>query len=37
MDEAYGSGWIRLIDEDKIEGMINFHHGDKSLFQATKE
>lgn len=37
MDEANGSGWIRLINEDKIEGMINFHHGDKSLFQATKE
>ena len=36
MDEVNGSGWIQLINEDKIEGMINFHHGDQSLFQARR-
>jgi hypothetical protein len=36
MDEASGSGWIQLISEGEIEGLINFHHGDKSLFQAKK-
>jgi hypothetical protein len=36
MDEAMGSGWIKLISEDEIEGMINFHQGDHSGFKAKK-
>jgi len=36
MDEANGSGWLRLISSDEVEGMINLHFGDQSLFKAKK-
>ncbi|WP_088242409.1 hypothetical protein [Calothrix rhizosoleniae] len=36
MDEANGSGWLQLISENEISGMINFHLGDCSTFQARK-
>jgi hypothetical protein len=34
-DEASGSGWMRLKDEDTLEGKIKIHGGDSSLFLAT--
>jgi len=36
MDEVFGSGWIKLINEHEIEGLINFHQGDRSGFKAKK-
>ena len=36
MDEANGSGWMRLITEDEVEGLINLHLGDRSLFKARR-
>jgi hypothetical protein len=36
MDEANGSGWIRLVSTDEIEGLINFHLGDRSMFKAKR-
>ena len=36
MDEANGSGWLRLVSMDEIEGLINFHLGDRSLFKAKR-
>jgi hypothetical protein len=36
MDEASGSGWIKLINDHEIEGMINFYQGDRSGFKAKK-
>lgn len=36
MDEASGSGWIQLINEDEIEGLIKLHNGDRSGFKAKK-
>ena len=36
MDEANGSGWLRLISSDEVEGMIKLHLGDRSLFKAQK-
>jgi hypothetical protein len=35
-DEVSGSGWIKLKDKTTIEGKINFHHGDSSLFSAKR-
>jgi hypothetical protein len=32
MDPASGSGWLRLIDQNRGEGKIKFHLGDSSLF-----
>ena len=36
MDEANGSGWLRLVSTDEIEGLINFHLGDRSMFKAKR-
>ena len=36
MDDANGSGWLRLIGSDEVEGTIAFHRGDRSLFKAKK-
>ena len=35
-DEASGSGWIELKDENTLEGKIKFHHGDNSKFEARR-
>jgi hypothetical protein len=35
-DEASGSVWLRLKDEDTLEGKIKIHHGDNSLFLAER-
>jgi hypothetical protein len=35
-DEANGSGWLRLKDEDALEGKIRIHGGDSSLFLAER-
>lgn len=36
MDEANGSGWLQLLSADEIEGLIDFHQGDRSKFKAKK-
>ena len=36
MDEASGSGWMQLINEDEVEGFIKLHWGDSSTFKAKK-
>jgi len=35
-DEAQGSGWLELTDENHLEGRIKFHHGDSSTFTAER-
>ncbi len=35
-DEASGSGWVKLNDENTLEGKIKFHQGDSSLFSAER-
>ena len=36
MDEASGSGWLELESPDQIQGMIAFHYGDRSTFEAHR-
>ena len=36
MDEASGSGWLELSSGDEVEGMFDFHYGDRSTFKARK-
>lgn len=36
MDEASGSGWLELNGNDEVKGLIDFHMGDRSTFQAKK-
>jgi len=36
MDEASGSGWLGLSGDDEVEGMFDFHYGDRSTFKAKK-
>ena len=36
MDEASGSGWLELNNNDEVKGLIDFHMGDRSTFQARK-
>ena len=35
-DEAQGSGWLKLKDENTLKGRIKIHQGDKSKFRATR-
>ena len=35
-DSASGNGWLKIRDKDVIEGMINFHMGDRSTFLARR-
>ena len=35
-DPASGMGWIKLIDDNTIEGKIKFHLGDSSMFKAKR-
>ena len=35
-DPAFGSGWLKLSDENNLTGMIKFHVGDSSQFQARR-
>ncbi|MEB3188934.1 MAG: hypothetical protein VKL42_01150 [Snowella sp.] len=36
MDEASGSGWIKLGKNQELEGFIRFHSGDDSHFNARR-
>jgi hypothetical protein len=36
MDEASGSGWLELNGDNEVEGLIGFHMGDRSTFQAKR-
>ncbi|MEF8816421.1 MAG: hypothetical protein V5A58_06515 [Salinibacter sp.] len=36
MDPASGGGWLRLAEENQAQGMITFHRGDRSRFQARR-
>jgi len=35
-NEANGSGWLRLKDDDTLEGKIKIYGGDSSLFLAKR-
>jgi hypothetical protein len=35
-DAALGSGWLRLKDEDNVEGRIKLHLGDSSKLLARR-
>lgn len=35
-DEAFGSGRLKLKDENTLKGKIKFHQGDKSKFRAKR-
>jgi len=35
-DPASGSGWLRMKEEDLLEGEFIFHIGDSSIFLARK-
>lgn len=35
-DEASGSGWLKLKDENTSEGNITLHYGDSSTFMARR-
>jgi|SRR3989344_4394444 len=35
-DEANGDGWIKIKNDDLLEGEIRFHGGDRSDFLAKK-
>jgi hypothetical protein len=36
MDPASGSGWMQLVAEGEVEGLIKIHRGDRSTFKARK-
>ena len=36
MDPAQGRGWA-VLDDDRLKGMIFFHQGDESEFEAERE
>jgi hypothetical protein len=36
MDPVNGSGWMELVEPDKIEGKIKIHQGDSSTFAAER-
>jgi hypothetical protein len=35
-DPASGSGWVKLKDENTLEGKIKLHGGDSSMFLARR-
>lgn len=35
-DEASGSGWLKLKDDNTVEGNIKLHYGDSSTFSARR-
>ena len=35
-DPASGSGWLKLIEKDKVKGKTKFHLGDSSEFLAVR-
>ncbi len=35
-DEAFGSGWLTLSDQDTLAGQIKMHYGDRSTFTAKR-
>lgn len=36
MDPVNGGGWLRPVSEQKAEGMIKIHRGDRSRFTAQR-
>ena len=36
IDDAAGSGWLKLKDKNTLEGKIKFHQGDSFLFLASR-
>jgi hypothetical protein len=36
LDPVSGGGWVKLKDEDNMEGRIKFHLGDSSMFLAKR-
>jgi uncharacterized protein YndB with AHSA1/START domain len=36
MDPVSGSGWLKLVNQNRIEGKIKLHLGDSSLFWAKR-
>jgi hypothetical protein len=36
LDPVSGSGWLKLSDENNLEGWIKFHMGDSSGFRARR-
>jgi hypothetical protein len=35
-DQISGSGWLKLINENELNGRIKFHSGDSSLFKTKR-
>ena len=36
MDETSGEGWLKIVDENNIEGEFQFDEGDSSGFNAIR-
>ena len=36
VDPTSGMGWMRLTEKDEVEGLIHFHLGDRSKFEARR-
>ena len=36
LDEVSGNGWMRLTSVNRVVGLIKFHGGDRSTFQARR-
>lgn len=36
IDEASGSGWLQLNSKNQADGLIKFHGGDRSTFEASR-
>ena len=35
-DRNCGTGWMKMLEDDKVEGEFNIHLGDRSLFLAKR-
>lgn len=35
-DQAFGGGWLKLQDQNTLEGKVKIHGGDSSLFTAKR-
>ncbi len=35
-DEDHGGGWLKLVDQNTLEGEFKFYNGDDSTFTATR-
>jgi uncharacterized protein YndB with AHSA1/START domain len=36
LEPVFGSSWLKLRDDDNLEGWIKFHLGDRSTFRARR-